>query len=110
MSEYQYYEFVAIDRPLDQGGTGGLCGRAISSRAGDQCDELYQPLRMGATSKAIRVRWSRGWFDLHLYLANWGIAAADHAVCPGAFWTPKGRRSVCRSTRLGRDRTSPTIT
>jgi len=31
MSEYQYYEFQAIDRPLDQAAQQAL--RAISSRA-----------------------------------------------------------------------------
>jgi hypothetical protein len=69
MSEYQYYEFQAIDRPLDQGAQQAL--RSISSRA-----------RITATSFTNHYEWGNlkadprtlmeGWFDLHLYVANWG--------------------------------------
>jgi hypothetical protein len=46
VSEYQYYEFQAIDRALDRGAQQDL--RSISSRA-----------RIRATSKAIRASsWS----------------------------------------------------
>lgn len=69
MSEYRYYEFQAIDRPLDRAAQQAL--RAVSSRA-----------RITATSFTNEYNWGdfRGdprqfmerWFDLHLYLANWG--------------------------------------
>jgi hypothetical protein len=69
MSEYQYYEFQAIDRPLDQTAQEAL--RSISSRA-----------RITATSFTNHYEWGdlkgdprklvERWFDLHLYLANWG--------------------------------------
>jgi hypothetical protein len=69
MSEYQYYEFQAIDRPLTKADQGAL--RALSSRA-----------RITATSFTNHYEWGnfRGdpkqlmarYFDLHLYLANWG--------------------------------------
>ena len=69
MSEYQYYEFKAVDRPLDRTAQEAL--RSISSRA-----------RITATSFTNHYEWGdfRGdprklveqWFDLHLYLANWG--------------------------------------
>src|SRR5712664_2852180 len=69
MSEYQYYEFQAIDRPLDRAARDAL--RSISSRA-----------RITATSFANHYEWGdfngdprkfmERWFDLHLYLANWG--------------------------------------
>src|SRR5580704_17688955 len=69
MSEYQYYEFQAIDRPLDQAAQEAL--RSISSRA-----------RITATSFTNHYEWGdfkgdppklmEQWFDLHLYLANWG--------------------------------------
>ncbi|MBV8091526.1 MAG: hypothetical protein JO139_18515 [Alphaproteobacteria bacterium] len=69
MSEYQYYEFQAIDRPLDAAAQQAL--RSISSRA-----------RITATSFANHYDWGdlkgdprnfmERWFDLHLYLANWG--------------------------------------
>jgi hypothetical protein len=69
MSEYQYYEFQAIDRPLDRAAQDAL--RSISSRA-----------RITATSFTNQYEWGdlkgdprkfvERWFDLHLYLANWG--------------------------------------
>lgn len=69
MSEYQYYEFQAIDRPLDRTAQEEL--RSISSRA-----------RITATSFTNHYEWGdlkgdprklvEQWFDLHLYLANWG--------------------------------------
>jgi hypothetical protein len=69
MSEYQYYEFQAIDRPLGEAAREAL--RALSSRA-----------RITATSFTNHYEWGdfKGdpkklmdrYFDLHLYLANWG--------------------------------------
>jgi len=69
MSEYQYYEFQAIDRPLDRAARETL--RSISSRA-----------RITGTSFTNHYEWGdlkgnprtfmEQWFDLHLYLANWG--------------------------------------
>ena len=69
MSEYQYLEFQAVDRPLDEADREAL--RALSSRA-----------RITATSFANHYDWGdfggnprklmARWFDLHLYLANWG--------------------------------------
>jgi len=69
MSEYQYYEFLAVDRPLDRATQHAL--RSISSRA-----------RISATGFVNHYEWGdlKGdprklvaqWFDLHLYFANWG--------------------------------------
>ncbi len=69
MSEYQYYEFQAIDRALSAADRDAL--RTLSSRA-----------RITATSFTNFYEWGdfRGdpmklmerWFDLHLYVANWG--------------------------------------
>ncbi|HDZ72922.1 MAG TPA: hypothetical protein ENH55_09110 [Aurantimonas coralicida] len=69
MSEYQYYEFQAIDRPLSGADQETL--RALSTRA-----------RITATSFTNSYEWGdfkgdpawlmENWFDLHLYLANWG--------------------------------------
>ena len=69
MSEYQYYEFRAVDRPLDRAAQQAL--RRVSSRA-----------TITATSFTNHYEWGdfRGdasdfmerWFDLHLYVANWG--------------------------------------
>ena len=69
MSEYQYYEFQAIDRPLGEADIRALGG--LSTRA-----------RITATSFVNHYNWGdfggnpgnmmERWFDLHLYLANWG--------------------------------------
>ena len=69
MSEYQYYEFQAIDHPLREADRRAL--RALSTRA-----------RITATSFTNHYEWGdfkgdprrlvERWFDLHLYLANWG--------------------------------------
>ena len=69
MSEFQYYEFQAVDRPLGEADRQAL--RALSTRA-----------RITATSFTNVYEWGdfkgdpaalmERWFDLHLYLANWG--------------------------------------
>src|SRR5579885_2045898 len=81
MSEYQYYEFQAIDQPLDGAAQAAL--RSISSRA-----------RITATSFTNHYDWGdlRGdpreflerWFDLHLYFADWGARRLMMRV-PGRF-------------------------
>jgi hypothetical protein len=69
MSEYQYYEFLAVDRPLDARQQAEV--RALSTRA-----------RITATSFTNEYEWGdfRGdpnrmmerYYDAHLYLTNWG--------------------------------------
>jgi hypothetical protein len=69
MSEYQYYEFLAVDRPLTL--TEQAEVREFSTRA-----------RITATSFTNEYHWGdfrgdpgdlmRRYYDAHLYLANWG--------------------------------------
>jgi hypothetical protein len=69
MSEYQYYEFLALDRPLTAAEQEKV--REYSSRA-----------RITATSFVNEYHWGdfrgdpaqliRDYYDAHLYLANWG--------------------------------------
>ena len=69
LSEYQYYEFQAIDHSLSESDRSAL--RSLSTRA-----------RITATSFTNHYEWGNfkgdpeklmeRWFDLHLYLANWG--------------------------------------
>jgi len=69
MSEYQFYDFLAVDKPLTRTDLEAL--RSLSTRA-----------RISSTSFTNSYEWGsfRGdpdsmmerWFDLHLYLANWG--------------------------------------
>jgi hypothetical protein len=69
MSEYQYYEFRAIDRPLDKGEMAEL--RALSSRAEITPTSFTNEYSYGdfrGDPDALMERY----FDAHLYLANWG--------------------------------------
>ncbi|WP_226961328.1 MULTISPECIES: hypothetical protein [Streptomyces] len=69
MSEYQYYEFLAVDRPLDDRQQAEA--RSLSTRA-----------RITATSFVNEYQWGnfRGdpnrmmerYYDAHLYVTNWG--------------------------------------
>ncbi len=69
MSEYQYYAFQAVDRPLTEAEQEML--RELSTRA-----------RITATSFTNHYEWGdfkgdprrlmEGFFDLHVYLTNWG--------------------------------------
>ncbi len=69
MSEYQYYEFQAIDRPLGTADREAL--RAISTRARITATSFTNSYDWG-DFKGDPARLMERWFDLHLYLANWG--------------------------------------
>lgn len=68
MSEYQYYEFQAIDRPLDRAVQDAL--RSISTRARITATSFTNHYEWGDLKGDPRKFMER-WFDLHLYLANW---------------------------------------
>lgn len=69
MSEYQYYEFVAIDRPLTVAEQNEL--RAVSTRGRISASSFVNDYQWGDL-KADPREWMRRYFDAHLYLANWG--------------------------------------
>ena len=69
MSEYQYYEFQAIDRPLDERATIAL--RGITSRATLTPTSLINVYHWG-DFKGDPDRLMDQYFDAHLYVANWG--------------------------------------
>ncbi len=69
MSEYQYYEFQAIDRPLDRAAQDAL--RSISSRARITTTSFTNHYEWGDFKGDPRELVER-WFDLHLHLTNWG--------------------------------------
>ncbi len=69
MSEYQYYEFQAIDRPLDEADRKAL--RGLSSRAQITATNFTNHYQWGGFRGSPRKLMER-WFDLHLYVANWG--------------------------------------
>ncbi len=69
MSEYQYYEFLAIDRPLDGHAQQEL--RAVSSRAQITATQFVNTYQWGNLRGDPRVLMA-SYFDAFLYLANWG--------------------------------------
>lgn len=69
MSEYQFYEFQAIDRPLSKAEMAEL--RALSTRATITSTRLQNEYHWGDFKGDPRVLMTR-YFDAHLYFANWG--------------------------------------
>lgn len=69
MSQYQYYEFLAIDRPLSSRQQAEV--RALSTRAHITTTSFtneYHWGDFGGDPSAMMERY----YDAHLYLANWG--------------------------------------
>ncbi|MBU2547620.1 MAG: hypothetical protein KKB20_04330 [Proteobacteria bacterium] len=71
MSEYQYYEFLAVDRPLTSEEMAGL--RRISTRASITPVSFTNEYNYGDL-KADPVELLKYCFDAHVYVANWGTA------------------------------------
>ncbi|MGA3310852.1 MAG: hypothetical protein ABSD08_19905 [Xanthobacteraceae bacterium] len=69
MSEYQYYEFQAIDRPLSEADRRAL--RDLSTRARITATSFTNSYEWG-DFKGDPAKLMERWFDLHLYVANWG--------------------------------------
>jgi hypothetical protein len=69
MSEYQYYEFQAVDRPLTDAEMKAL--RAVSSRAEITRTRFVNTYSYG-DFKGEPASWVERCFDAFLYLANWG--------------------------------------
>jgi hypothetical protein len=68
MSEYQYFEFAAIDRPLTDGEMAAL--RAVSTRAVITPSGFVNHYEWGGL-KADPLDWMRRYFDAFVYLAEW---------------------------------------
>lgn len=68
MSEYQYYEFAAIDRPLTRADMVQL--RAVSTRADITPSGFTNHYEWGGL-KAEPSDWMRRYFDAFIYTANW---------------------------------------
>jgi hypothetical protein len=91
MSEYQYYEFLAMDRPLTEAEQ-------------DEVRESSKSATITATSFTNEYYWGdfrgdpehlvRRYYDAHLYLANWGT----HRIMlrlPRAFLDPEVVEQYC---------------
>jgi hypothetical protein len=93
MSEYQYYEFQAIDRPLTEKEMLEL--RSYSTRARITPTSFVNDYSWG-NFKGDEDAWMEKYFDVFLYLANWGTRVfklgvpsrlldleTAHLYCPG---------------------------
>jgi hypothetical protein len=69
MSEYQYYEFRALDRPLTDEEMREV--RAYSTRADITPTRFVNEYNWG-DFKGRPHEWIECWYDAFLYLANWG--------------------------------------
>lgn len=69
MSEYQYYEFLAIDRPLTEKEMREI--RSWSTRARITSTSFVNHYEWGSF-KGDEDEWMEKYFDAFLYLANWG--------------------------------------
>lgn len=69
MSEYQYYEFLAIDRPLDDAEQAEV--RSLSTRARITATSFVNEYHWG-DFKGDPNRLMERYYDAHLYVANWG--------------------------------------
>jgi hypothetical protein len=69
MSEYQYYEFLAIDRLLKQSEMDAL--RALSTRAEITPTRFANVYNWGSF-RGSPAKMMEKYFDAHVYVANWG--------------------------------------
>jgi hypothetical protein len=67
--EYQYYEFLALDRPLDARQQDEV--RALSTRASINATSFVNEYHWG-NFRGDPSRMMERYYDAHLYLANWG--------------------------------------
>ena len=85
MSEYQYYEFAAIDRPLSSVEMAEL--RAVSTRALITASGFVNHYEWGDL-KADPAKWMRRYFDAFVYSANWCSCRLALRVPRNAFEKP----------------------
>ena len=69
MSEYQYYEFLALDRSLEKSEMAAL--RALSTRA-DITSSRFTNVYNYGDFKGSPQKLMEQYFDAHVYVSNWG--------------------------------------
>ncbi len=77
MSEYQYYEFHAVDRPLTAKEMAEL--RSYSTRARITPTTFINDYSWG-TFKGDEDAWMERYFDAFLYIADWGTRVLKLAL------------------------------
>jgi hypothetical protein len=92
VSEYQYYEFLAVDRPLTEREMREL--RAVSSRAIITATRFTNHYEWGNFKGDPRA-WMERYFDAFLYFANWGTHELMLRL-PRRVLEPTTARRYCR--------------
>jgi hypothetical protein len=95
LSEYQYYEFVAVDRPLDAEQLAQV--RALSTRAEISPTRFVNEYQWGNFRGNPRGM-VEAFYDGFLYLANWGTREVMIRL-PGGVLTPATARRYCVTDR-----------
>ncbi len=95
MSEYQYYEFQAIDRPLTEREMAEL--RSYSTRARITPTSFVNDYSWG-NFKGDEDAWMEKYFDAFLYLANWGMHVLKLCL-PVRLLDPRTARLYCAGER-----------
>jgi hypothetical protein len=91
MSEFQYYEFQAIDRPLSEKEMSEL--RSYSTRARIAPTSFVNDYAWGSF-KGNADAWMEKYFDAHLYVANWGTHILKLRL-PSRLLDPKIAKEYC---------------
>jgi hypothetical protein len=92
MSEYQYYEFQAIDRPLAEKEMREL--RSYSTRANITPTSFTVDYSWG-DFKGDEDAWMAKYFDAFLHLANWGTDVLKLSLS-SRLLAPKTAKLYCR--------------
>ncbi len=96
MSEYQYYEFRAIDRPLNQKEMDEL--RALSTRAEITPTSFTNTYHWGDFKGNPATLMDR-YFDAFVYVANWGTHRLMFRI-PGRFLDAEAASTYCDGEAL----------
>jgi hypothetical protein len=99
MSEYQYYEFQAIDRPLTQAQMREL--RSVSTRATITPTRFVNEYEWG-DFKGNPAVWIEKYFDAFFYYANWGARDFMLRLPRRVLDLEKVRRYCCDESAVAR--------
>lgn len=97
MSEYQYYEFLAVDRPLDAAEQARV--RSLSTRARITATSFVNEYHWG-DFKGDPGRLMERYYDAHLYVANWGTRRLMLRL-PGDLLDPDVVEEFCVGDQIG---------
>jgi hypothetical protein len=96
VSEYQYYGFLAIDRPLD--GHEQAEVRSASTRATITATSFVNEYHWG-NFKGDATRWMERYYDAHVYVTNWGTHRVMFRL-PGDLLDPDVLDEYCVDDQL----------